>query len=167
MDIRARDQLTTASDVEALFGHAKKICVLTGAGISQESGVPTFRGPNGLWKQFRPEDLATPEAFARDPLLVWEWYAWRRELISRAQPNAAHHALARLEATLTDAGGRFTVLTQNVDGFMNAPGRATSSGCTVISGSFAARHAAPSDRTTPCRSIRSLLAAPARPSPRK
>ncbi|MCZ6753254.1 MAG: NAD-dependent protein deacylase, partial [Acidobacteria bacterium] len=69
------------SDLEALLSSAKSVCVLTGAGISQESGVPTFRGAGGLWKQYRPEELATPEAFARDPMTVWEWYAWRREII--------------------------------------------------------------------------------------
>ena len=81
---------------------ARRVVALTGAGISAESGVPTFRGPEGLWKQFRPEDLATPEAFARDPKLVWEWYAWRRERIAAVQPNAGHHALARLEARVPD-----------------------------------------------------------------
>ena len=72
------------ADVErarGLLAEAKRIVVLTGAGISAESGVPTFRGPGGLWKSFRPEELATPDAFARDPCLVWEWYAWRRSLV--------------------------------------------------------------------------------------
>ena len=67
---------------------------MTGAGVSAASGVPTFRGPDGLWKQFRPETLATPEAFARDPRLVWEWYDWRRQAIAACEPNAAHHVLA-------------------------------------------------------------------------
>ena len=71
------------------------MAVLTGAGISAESGVPTFRGADGLWKNYKPEDLATPEAFARDPRLVWEWYNWRREIITKAQPNAAHRALVQ------------------------------------------------------------------------
>ena len=84
------------------------VVVLTGAGVSAESGIPTFRGPQGLWRNFRAESLATPEAFARDPALVWEWYEWRRGLIRAAEPNAAHHALARL----TDA----LLVTQNVDG---------------------------------------------------
>lgn len=90
---------------------AQRVLALTGAGVSAESGVPTFRGPEGLWRQYRPEDLATPEAFARDPRLVWEWYAWRRERIAPLQPNAAHRALASLEARL--AG--FLLATQNVD----------------------------------------------------
>src|SRR5688500_5682096 len=67
---------------------------MTGAGVSSASGVPTFRGPQGLWRTFRPEDLATPEAFARDPRLVWEWYAWRRERIAACRPNPAHEVLA-------------------------------------------------------------------------
>ena len=90
---------------------ARCITVLTGAGVSAESGVPTFRGDNGLWRKFRAEDLATPEAFAQDPKLVWEWYDWRRQLISQAQPNAGHRALAALE----DRVERFTLVTQNVD----------------------------------------------------
>jgi NAD-dependent deacetylase len=92
--------------------------VLTGAGISAESGIPTFRGAGGLWRNFRPEDLATPEAFARDPLLVWEWYNWRREIIARAEPNPAHRALAKLEAVKP----HFTLITQNVDGLHDAAG---------------------------------------------
>jgi NAD-dependent deacetylase len=90
---------------------AHSVAVLTGAGISAESGVPTFRGPGGLWREFRPEDLATPEAFARDPRLVWEWYDWRRSLIARAQPNAGHRALAALQGKMRS----FQLITQNVD----------------------------------------------------
>ena len=97
---------------------AQSIAVLTGAGISAESGIPTFRGPGGLWKTFRPEDLASPEAFARDPKLVWEWYLWRRERIAAAEPNPGHRALAKLEA----AGRQFTLITQNVDGLHRAAG---------------------------------------------
>ena len=81
-----------------LVANARRIVTLTGAGISAESGVPTFRGSAGLWRTFRPQDLATPEAFARDPGLVWEWYDWRRGLIASARPNPGHHALVRLEA---------------------------------------------------------------------
>jgi NAD-dependent deacetylase len=86
--------------------------VLTGAGVSAESGVPTFRGPGGLWKSRRPEDLATPAAFARDPRLVWEWYAWRRSVVASCAPNAAHLALARLALRHADT----LIVTQNVDG---------------------------------------------------
>jgi NAD-dependent deacetylase len=91
---------------------ASSVVALTGAGISAESGIPTFRGAGGLWRQFRPEELATPEAFVRDPKLVWEWYSWRRSLIASAQPNAGHYALAELESRVP----RFTLITQNVDG---------------------------------------------------
>lgn len=95
-----------------LIEGASRITALTGAGVSAESGIPTFRGAGGLWRNFRAEDLATPQAFARDPRLVWEWYHWRRGLCAAAQPNAGHLALARLEA----ARPHFTLVTQNVDG---------------------------------------------------
>jgi NAD-dependent deacetylase len=91
---------------------ARNVLVLTGAGISAESGVPTFRGPEGLWGQFRPEDLATPEAFARDPELVWRWYAWRRDRIAPLEPNAGHRAIVILEGRVPE----FLLATQNVDG---------------------------------------------------
>jgi NAD-dependent deacetylase len=91
---------------------AERLVVFTGAGVSAESGVPTFRGAGGLWRELRAEDLATPEAFARDPRLVWEWYGWRRELVARCVPNAAHEAIARLAASRPGV----TVVTQNVDG---------------------------------------------------
>lgn len=81
------------------------VVVLTGAGVSAESGVPTFRdAQTGLWARYDPRELATPEAFERDPGLVWKWYAWRRELVSRARPNAAHLALAALERGARRAG---------------------------------------------------------------
>jgi NAD-dependent deacetylase len=94
----------------AAIGRARprRVVVFTGAGVSAESGIPTFRDAGGLWRNFRAEELATPQAFARDPRLVTEWYEWRRGLIRAAEPNAAHHAIARL----TDA----LVVTQNVDG---------------------------------------------------
>ena len=95
-----------------LLRDATAVVALTGAGISAESGVPTFRGAGGLWKDFRPEDLATPEAFARDPRLVWEWYAWRRTLVADCAPNAAHRALA--EWALRHES--LTIVTQNVNG---------------------------------------------------
>jgi len=86
----------------------RTVAVLTGAGISADSGIPTFRGAGGLWRNFSPQQLATPRAFQEDPRLVWEWYEWRRGLIREAQPNAAHEAIARLP----DA----QIVTQNVDG---------------------------------------------------
>lgn len=94
----------------------QRVVVLSGAGVSADSGVPTFRGAGGLWKDFRAEELATPAAFHRDPALVWEWYEWRRDLIRDAQPNAAHQALAQLESC--------TVVTQNVDGLHSLAGSA-------------------------------------------
>jgi NAD-dependent deacetylase len=97
---------------------ASAVTVLTGAGISADSGVPTFRGADGLWRNFRAEDLATPEAFSRDPRLVWEWYNWRRELLATKLPNPAHYALVELERRV----GRFLLITQNVDGLHRAAG---------------------------------------------
>ncbi len=100
--------------MEEAAGHlrrARAIAVLTGAGVSAESGVPTFRGAGGLWRQFRAEDLATPEAFARDPRLVWEWDDWRRQKIAACRPNPAHHALAALESQAAE----FLLITQNID----------------------------------------------------
>ncbi|WFO75087.1 NAD-dependent deacylase [Desulfurococcaceae archaeon MEX13E-LK6-19] len=96
-----------------------KYCIaFTGAGISAESGIPTFRGRDGLWKKYRPEDLATPEAFARNPVLVWEWYKWRMEIVFKAKPNRAHIALAELEKM----GLLKCVITQNVDGLHREAG---------------------------------------------
>ncbi len=123
-------------------GEIRSLAVLTGAGISAESGVPTFRGAGGLWRSYRSEELATPQAFRRDPELVWQWYNWRRELIGACQPNAAHITLAEMEslaeagwadepasavelasapevsaATEANSAGReFVLITQNVDG---------------------------------------------------
>lgn len=91
---------------------ADRVTVLTGAGISAESGIPTFRAAQtGLWAQYRPEELATPQAFERNPSLVWEWYAWRRQLVQSAQPNPGHVALARMGTIFKD----FSLITQNVD----------------------------------------------------
>jgi NAD-dependent deacetylase len=95
------------------------IVALTGAGISAESGVPTFRGSGGLWRDFRPDQLATAQAFVRDSRLVWEWYDWRRGIIHKAQPNTGHLALAALERRKDDG---FTLITQNVDGLHDRAG---------------------------------------------
>lgn len=91
---------------------------MTGAGVSAESGVSTFRGSGGLWERYRPEDLATPEAFQRDPLLVWRWYDWRRTLLAEIRPNLGHFALADLESRVES----FMLVTQNVDGLHELAG---------------------------------------------
>ncbi len=104
--------------IQGWLAEAERVVVLTGAGISAESGVPTFRGAGGLWRQHRPEDLATPEAFARGPRLVWEWYDWRRARVAKAEPNPGHLALAQLERRVPD----FTLITQNVDGLHQRAG---------------------------------------------
>jgi len=100
------------------ISRSRSLTILTGAGISADSGVPTFRGVDGLWRNFRAEDLATPEAFERDPQLVWEWYNWRREVLATKQPNDAHHALVRLE----ERAKSFHLITQNVDGLHRLAG---------------------------------------------
>lgn len=102
---------------------ARQVTVLTGAGVSAESGVPTFReAQTGLWERYDPTELATPQAFQRNPKLVWEWYAWRRGLVAHAQPNPGHWALAELEARLMLHGSRLILITQNVDGLHHRSG---------------------------------------------
>ncbi|MCQ3937270.1 MAG: NAD-dependent protein deacylase [Chloroflexi bacterium] len=101
------------SDLIRFLTSAARVVVLTGAGVSQESGLRTFRdAQTGLWAQYKPEDLASPEAFARDPKLVWDWYAWRREAIKGVRPNPGHYALVEMEKRIPE----FTLITQNVDG---------------------------------------------------
>ncbi len=95
-----------------------KVRVLTGAGISAESGIPTFRGKDGLWRRYNPTELATPEAFRKDPRLVWEWYDWRRQLIAKAQPSGGHRLIAKMEEVFQDSW----VITQNVDGLHQRAG---------------------------------------------
>jgi NAD-dependent deacetylase len=112
--------VTPAEVLAGKLGAARRVTVLTGAGVSAASGIPTFRGPGGLWRDFRPEELATPEAFARDPSTVWEWYAWRRELVARVRPNRAHEVLAEWSGRFP----RFTLVTQNVDGLHERAGTA-------------------------------------------
>ena len=98
---------------------ARSVTVFTGSGVSAESGVPTFReAQTGFWARFDPEELATPEAFARDPRLVWEWYTWRRDLVEKATPNPGHEALAELERLVS----QFVLITQNVDGLHRRAG---------------------------------------------
>jgi NAD-dependent deacetylase len=106
-------------DLARALRAARFIAALTGAGISAESGVPTFRdAQTGLWAHFDPRELATPSAFARNPKLVWDWYAWRRERVATTQPNAGHRALAELERRVP----RFLLITQNVDGLHQRAG---------------------------------------------
>jgi NAD-dependent deacetylase len=90
---------------------SNRLVVMTGAGVSAESGVPTFRGKDGLWKNHSPQQLATPQAFEKDPELVWEWYHWRRKVVREVLPNPAHHAIVELEKRVPG----FTLITQNVD----------------------------------------------------
>ena len=102
------------AEARAALHTARRVAVLTGAGVSAESGIPTFRdAQTGHWARFRPEDLASPEAYRRDPETVWRWYAGRYADVTRAQPNEAHHLLARLER---GKGDGFFLATQNVDG---------------------------------------------------
>jgi NAD-dependent deacetylase len=108
---------------------ARRVTVLTGAGVSAASGVPTFRGAGGLWREFRAEDLATPSAFARDPQLVWEWYDWRRSILARCEPNRAHHVLAAWSRQYPS----FDLITQNVDGLHE---RAATQNVTRLHGSI-------------------------------
>jgi NAD-dependent protein deacetylase/lipoamidase len=121
-----RSQVTDPElEVRKALQDAESVAILTGAGISAESGVPTFRGTGGLWRNYSPEQLATPEAFERDPALVWKWYDWRRGLIHEARPNAGHVALAELERRLTKDGRlpeAFSLITQNVDGLHDRAG---------------------------------------------
>jgi NAD-dependent deacetylase len=110
------DATVAVNRARSLLHDAGRVVVLTGAGVSAESGVPTFRGAGGLWKRHRAEDLATPEAFARDPRFVWEWYGWRRTIVSGCTPNAAHRALAAAQLARSD----WCIVTQNVDGLHSA-----------------------------------------------
>jgi len=109
-------------DLASLLTQARSVVVLTGAGVSAESGVPTFRdAQQGLWARHDPMALATPEGFARDPALVWDWYQWRRELIANTAPNPGHRAIAELAERIPD----LVVITQNVDGFHQLAGSGT------------------------------------------
>ena len=110
---------TNSEELVLRLRAAHTIVALTGAGVSAASGIPTFRGNAGLWRQYRAEDLATPEAFAHDPRTVWEWYDWRRTTIAAARPNAAHAVLAKWSRR-----PGFTLITQNVDGLHERAGTA-------------------------------------------
>ena len=105
-------------EARLILERSSSVTVLSGAGISAESGVPTFRGTDGLWRNFRSENLATPEAFWENPRLVWEWYDWRRCAVKDARPNPGHFALAELE----NQKKKFTLVTQNIDGLHQMAG---------------------------------------------
>lgn len=112
-------EMSILQEVADLLRRAQRVAVLTGAGVSAESGVPTFRqAQTGLWAQYDPQELATPEAFRRNPRLVWEWYAWRRQLVSQAEPNPGHFALVEMARRVP----RLTLITQNVDGLHQRAG---------------------------------------------
>ncbi|CAI8009213.1 NAD-dependent protein deacylase sirtuin-5, mitochondrial [Geodia barretti] len=113
---------TDMSAFRELFAKARNIVALSGAGISAESGVPTFRGAGGYWRTYQATQLATPESFAANPSLVWEFYHYRRELMGSKHPNAAHKALAEFEARLKPQGRKVTVVTQNIDGLHHKAG---------------------------------------------
>ena len=102
----------------ARLSEATSLFVVTGAGISAESGIPTFRGPGGLWEGFRPEELATPQAFSADPGRVWRWYRWRAEQYGGCAPNGGHEVIAQMEAAIPEV----LVATQNVDGLHRRAG---------------------------------------------
>ena len=117
VQVRGSQETEGLEEVRRRIAAAGRITVLTGAGVSAGSGVPTFRGPGGLWRNRQAQQLATPEAFRQDPVLVWEWYAWRRQVISGCAPNAAHEVIARW----SERPG-FTLVTQNVDGLHERAG---------------------------------------------
>ncbi len=107
------------SDLVRFLRSVQRVAVLTGAGVSQESGLPTFRDAgSGLWARYRPEDLATPQAFERNPQLVWEWYSTRRLKAGEVQPNPGHYALVEMERRVSE----FTLITQNIDGLHQRAG---------------------------------------------
>jgi len=111
------EKLDTGPLIEVLQ-EASRVAILTGSGISAESGIPTFRGEEGLWKKYRPEELATPTAFSQDPKLVWEWYDWRRGIIGQKEPNPGHKVIARWEETFPTV----SLITQNIDGLHQKAG---------------------------------------------
>jgi NAD-dependent deacetylase len=110
--------MTISHRLRTVLAETESICILTGAGISAESGVATFRGAGGIWQKLKPEELANFDAFMRNPELVWEWYQYRRAIVHEVQPNAGHQALAEMERMVRD----FTLVTQNVDGLHQRAG---------------------------------------------
>lgn len=138
------------------------MCVLTGAGVSAESGVPTFRNPGGLWERFRPEELASFEAFMRNPDLVWEWYRYRKKVMSEVGPNPGHGALAQMQDLVPD----FTLVTQNVDNLhqragsrnvVELHGNITRSFCVECGLQAGSEEQAADDRLPRCKACGGLL----------
>ena len=111
--------MSNLEEARAKLREARRVAVLTGAGVSAASGIPTFRDPGGLWENFNIEDYATPEGFSRNPEEVWRWYAWRYQKIREAEPNEAHYLLAELEK---QKGDGFLLVTQNIDGLHQRAG---------------------------------------------
>jgi len=110
------------AEVRLLLEKARRVCAFTGAGISAESGIPTYRGTGGLWSGFSADEIASPRGFARDPKRVWQWHNERRMALANVKPNAGHAALAKLEELVTSRGGQFALATQNIDGLHQAAG---------------------------------------------
>jgi NAD-dependent deacetylase len=110
--------MTISKKLRSVLAEADSVCVLTGAGISAESGVETFRGAGGLWSRMKPEELANFDAFLRNPEMVWEWYNYRRKIIKEVRPNPAHFALVKIEKIIRD----FTLVTQNIDNLHSRAG---------------------------------------------
>lgn len=106
---------TDREKFQSKLSSSRKLTILTGAGVSAESGIATFRGTGGFWRRYEAQDLASPEAWIRDPGLVWEFYNYRRAASCNAAPNPAHLAIAKIEARWREAGGTFTLITQNID----------------------------------------------------
>ena len=143
-----------SSDMAAfrkLIASSKHLVILTGAGVSAESGVPTFRGAGGFWRQYQAQDLATPHAFAQDPSLVWEFYHYRREVMLSKSPNPAHQAIAEIESRFSAEGRKVSVITQNIDELHR---RAGSENITELHGSLF------KTRCTKCGDVRSNYDSP-------
>ena len=120
--VDAREEQKDMSGFRKILANAKSVVALTGAGVSAESGVPTFRGAGGYWRQYQAQQVATPEAFSADPSLVWEFYHHRREVMLTKTYNPAHTALVELEKRLGREGKKFSLLTQNIDRLHQAAG---------------------------------------------
>ena len=122
LPVDAREEQKDMNGFRKILASAKSVVALTGAGVSAESGVPTFRGAGGYWRQYQVQQVATPEAFSSDPSLVWEFYHHRREVMLTKTYNPAHTALAELEKRLVSEGKQFWLLTQNIDRLHQAAG---------------------------------------------